>query len=342
MTGNSAKRYSVILGNLGNTRDRFMSCGYKQTPGTRKMIEQAATIEGLSGLELVSHWDLTPQNQQEVRAMLRDHGLTCASVLPELFSRPQWGRGALGSRDTAIRQAAIDEIAINAELAASMNCDLVTIWPGQDGYDYPLQDDYLTVRGWIRDSIATVASRFPAIRFALEYKLKEPRTHSYIARVADTVLLARDTGLSNVGVCIDTGHALMAYENLGEAAVIAGDRLFHMHFNDNFRAWDDDMIVGSVHTIEHIELLYWLDRLGYRGWYSMDQYPYREDGRDAVQESIHWMRGYDRIVREHQRQIDQLLVQGDAVKTSAFLRKVLLTAPSDAGKGHESPGVLQR
>jgi hypothetical protein len=44
------------------------------------------------------------------------------------------------------------------------------------------------------------------------------------------------------------------------------------------------------------------------------------------------MRGYDRIVREHQRQIDQLLVQGDAVKTSAFLRKVLLTAPSDEGQ----------
>jgi xylose isomerase len=247
----------------------------------------------------------------------------------------------LGSRDAAIRQAAVDEIATNAELALAMDCDLVTIWPGQDGYDYPLQDDYATVRGWIRESIATAAQRFPQIRFALEYKMKEPRTHCYIARVADTVLLARDTGLANVGVCIDTGHALMAYENLGEAAVLAGDRLFHMHFNDNFRAWDDDMIVGSVHTIEHIELLYWLERLGYRGWYSMDQYPYREDGRDAVQESIHWMRGYDRLVQQNRPRIDALLAQGDAVKTSKFLRSILLTTV-DAHPVHESPSVLSK
>ena len=46
-----------------------------------------------------------------------------------------------------------------------------------------------------------------------------------------------------------------------------------MHFNDNYRLWDDDMIVGSVHTIEYLELLYWLDRVGYDGYLSMDQYP---------------------------------------------------------------------
>ena len=52
-----------------------------------------------------------------------------------------------------------------------------------------------------------------------------------------------------------------------------------MHFNDNYRLWDDDMIVGSVHTIEYLELLYWLDRIGYDGYLSMDQYPYREEPR---------------------------------------------------------------
>ena len=68
---------------------------------------------------------------------------------------------------------------------------------------------------------------------ALEYKPKEPRNHSYIARVADTLLVVNAISMSNVGVTIDTGHAFMAYENVAESIAIlkmAGDKLFHMHF----------------------------------------------------------------------------------------------------------------
>ena len=57
-----------------------------------------------------------------------------------------------------------------------------------------------------------------------------------------------------MGVTIDVGHSLEAYENVSEAACAAMSRgrLFHFHMNDNWRLWDDDMIAGSVHTIEFI------------------------------------------------------------------------------------------
>jgi xylose isomerase len=144
--------------------------------------------------------------------------------------------------------------------------------------------------------------------------------------MADTLLLAQDTGCANVGVTIDTGHAFVAGEVVGEAVVLAqraGDRLFHMHFNDNFTAWDDDMIVGSVHSVAYIEMLYWLDRCTYRGWLSMDQYPYREDAAGAIGESIQWLVKFDAIQRKHRATIDGLLAEGDAVATSRFLRRVL-------------------
>ena len=44
---------------------------------------------------------------------------------------------------------------------------------------------------------------------------------------------------------------------MAEAAVLlrtTGKKLFHIHFNDNYRSWDDDMIVGSVHLVEFVEL----------------------------------------------------------------------------------------
>jgi xylose isomerase len=39
--------------------------------------------------------------------------------------------------------------------------------------------------------------------------------------LADTLLLAQETGCSNVGVTIDTGHAYVGGEVVGEAIVLA-------------------------------------------------------------------------------------------------------------------------
>ena len=129
----------------------------------------------------------------------------------------------------------------------------------------------------------------PDVKLVLEYKPKEPRTHCFIATVGKTLLLIDKVNRPNVGAMVDIGHSLMAYENVAESAALLhyfGNKLMYMHFNDNWRLWDDDMTVGSVHTIEMLELLYWLDRLDYTGWYALDILPYRENGIRAASESI--------------------------------------------------------
>jgi len=213
-------KYSIILGNLGNTCDRFLSSGYKDQPSKETMIRQASEIAGVTGVELVGTWDITPQNADEIAELLEKYSLVCASVLPDHFSQKRWGRGAFVSLDPVIRAQALDETMIAAELAKKLKCSLVNIWPGQDGYDYPLQANYLQARQWIVDAIRTAAKAYPDIRFSLEYKPKEPRTHSFLARAADTLLLAQEVGLPNVGVTIDTGHSLVAGEDMAEAAAL--------------------------------------------------------------------------------------------------------------------------
>jgi xylose isomerase len=321
------KKYAIILGNLGNTCDRFCSTGYKDNPGTAEMLEAAASIEGLTGVELVGTWDIRADNVREMAGWLDGLGLECASIIPDHFSQAIWWKGAFTSREASVRRKAVEVTLEACEFASILGCDLINIWNGQDGYDYPLQADYDTERTWLAEGLRECTQAYPGMRFALEYKPKEPRTHSYLARMADTLLVCQEVGTANVGVTIDVGHSLVGYEDVAEAVVLAkraGNRLFHMHFNDNFRAWDDDMIVGSVHTVEYIELLYWLDRTGYEGWLSMDQYPYREDGRDALAESVAWLQGFQVKVDNHREDIDALLHIGEATQTSAFLRRLFL------------------
>ncbi len=319
------RKYSVILGNLGNTRDRF--CGaYKEQLKTGEMLKRAAAIEDVKGVELVETWDIRKENAAEMRRAFDGAGLECVSIIPDLFSDKRWSFGSLSAKDASVRKAAIDKLRGACGLCEEMNCSLLNFWPAQDGFDYLFQGDFLDARKHMAEALAVLAGEFPRLKISLEYKPKEPRTHSYLPRMADCLLLCLQTGRSNIGVTIDTGHSFMAGENAAEAAALAkssGDRLLHMHFNDNFKSWDDDMIAGSIHTLEYIELLFWLDESGYDGWLSMDQYPYREDAAGAIGESIKWLKAFDSAVSSGREKIRAAIKSGGPVESSSLMRSLL-------------------
>jgi sugar phosphate isomerase/epimerase len=325
------RKYSVILGNLGNTCDRFLSSGYKDILDKGEMLKQAASIEGVSGIELVGTWDVTLDTITEMQCQLNEVKLQCASIIPDHFAQKRWGRGAFVSVDPGIRREAVSETCRMIDAVVALNGDLVNLWPGQDGYDYPLSTNYLEDRTRLLTGLEECAAyaRDKNVRLALEFKPKEPRNHSYLARTADTLLLARELG-DNVGVTIDTGHAFMAYENVGESIAMLkqfGNKLFHMHFNDNYTHWDDDMIVGSIHLVEYFEILYWLEKTGYNGWISMDQYPYRENGYGAINSSVLFLQKLATILdRVGIEEIDKLVAQRDPVATAKFIREQLIAS----------------
>jgi xylose isomerase len=54
-------------------------------------------------------------------------------------------------------------------------------------------------------------------------------------------------------------------------------KLFLVHVNDNYRNWDWDMIPGSVNTWDLVELMFYLEEIGYHGWMTSDVAPFRLD-----------------------------------------------------------------
>ena len=88
--------------------------------------------------------------------------------------------------------------------------------------------------------------------------------------------------------------------------------------------WDDDMIAGSIHTIPYFEFMYRLKKTSYNGWISTKQYPYREDGKEVVAESIKWMKAFvDVVNRMDENLVENVIKSGDAVKRSQMLRKYI-------------------
>jgi len=59
---------------------------------------------------------------------------------------------------------------------------------GQAGFNYCFQSDYMQERQWLAEGIRECCIYNPKINICLEYKPKEPRQHSHVARAADTIL----------------------------------------------------------------------------------------------------------------------------------------------------------
>ena len=65
--------------------------------------------------------------------------------------------------------------------------------------------------------------------------------------------------------------------------------------NDNWREWDDDLTVGSVHLMETLEFLLALRKIGWEQVILLDRFPFREDPVAAARESIRTIRQLDAL-----------------------------------------------
>ena len=324
----SQLKFSANINTFNACADRYVLDGYGDRRNTDELIRAAQQVEDLTGVELVGKWHVNDDNVEQIRRQVTDAGFEISCVTPDIWASGKWGWGSFTSNDAAVRKDAVHTVKKSMEWAKQLNCKVIDLWFGQDGFDYPFQADYFNVWDLLIEGVAECADHVPDVNIVIEYKPKEPRTHCFISTVGKTLLLLEKVDKPNVGAMIDVGHALEAYENTAESATLLkyfDDKLFYMHFNDNWRMWDDDMTFGSVHTIESLELVYWLDRLDYTGWYALDIFPYREDGVRAANESIKWIKGLhgllDKIGRDR---VAEVIAAGDAMAGSALMREAFL------------------
>jgi xylose isomerase len=282
----SGRDYTGGMWTFGRIIDRYATDGYGPVVGTLRTIELAAASGELTGLDLNYPFD-PGIGAADVRKALDEHGLTAVCVTPVIYDR-RFRSGSFTSADPDVRRQAIELGHEAVEVAAELGAGYVKFWPGQDGYDYPFQVDYPTLRKHAIDGIADVARNFPAVTFGIEYKLKEPRNRLFWGTAAASLLAIEQMRVDNVGLVIDFGHSLFAKENPAEALTLAHGlgRLVDIEVDDNYREWDDDLTAGSLHLVETLEFLHVVRSIGWERPLKLDLFPYREDAGEAVRESV--------------------------------------------------------
>jgi len=319
------KKYSVGIWALKGCADRFVPGGYEEGfLSTEDAIKRAAKIKGIKALEFMSSdFDDSPE---KINFLLKENNLQVAGTAVNIFSSPKWKLGSLSNQDEKLRREAIEEVQRTVKISNDLGCNDITLWLGSDGFDYPFQADYQKQWTLLFEEIRKLAEKFPNKRFALEYKLKEPRKYLFVSSAMKALWLTKKIGKDNVGVLVDFGHALMGKENPAEVIWILNEekRLFGIHFNDAYREWDDDLIAGSVNIWDNLEFIWYLDKIGYEGWLSFDIFPFRMDASEAVKLCI---RNTENLIKLATKIDKQELAEAQksmrAEKTLSIIQKVL-------------------
>ena len=326
----TSSRFATRLNSFGSAPHLFWP-HLAGKPTVMQMAERAATTDGLTDLDL----NFPDQVEGKPGAMARrvgDLGLSINGLAMRYYANPAFKLGAFTHPDASVRQDAIDLTKRGIDAARAMGADLMTIWLGQDGFDYNFQLDYAQAWDWEVAGIRAVAEHDPDCRISIEYKPDEPRARSLLRDAATTLLAIAEAGAPNLGVTIDFAHALYAGEQPAFAAhlVHRRSRLFGVHLNDGYGKRDDGLMVGAVHLRETLELLRQIRRDGYDGALYFDTFP-DASGLDPVAECEVNIATVRRLLSVAERldrdnRLGEALGRQDAVASQKFVNEALIGA----------------
>jgi sugar phosphate isomerase/epimerase len=275
MTRPNRPRYAARLNAFKRTGD-----------GIAGMIAAAGRVGGIDAADLNYPDHFAGVSVAELGALLDDAGMTLNGLAMRYYTDPGFAVGAFTNPNPAVRRAAIDLTKRGIDAGAEMGGRLMTLWMGQDGFDYAFQGDYGRMWDDTVAAVAEVADHAPEVDIAIEYKPNEPRAYALMPDVATTLLAVKEVGRGNVGVTLDFAHVLYADEMPAHAAhlIARHARLLGVHLNDGYGKRDDGLMAGTVHPVQTVELFVELSRIGYDGVIYFDTFP-DHSGLDPVEEA---------------------------------------------------------
>lgn len=254
------------------------------------VIEQTAAF-GYDGIDIwggrphAYRKDLSAADCLALRRQMERLGLAAASFIPAQFRYPT----SLCSPIPAIQEDSIAYIQDSILTASRLGASLVSVCPGHTLRGQSLQD------GWERLKV----SLYHICRFAQTLQMQiaiepaDPYETDLVNTIATAARLIAETEMENLGVLLDAGHVHVSGEPMAEAFKAAGDRLFHIHVDDNLGKRDQHLIPGEG-KIDFPEFYRLVADTGYAGYLCAElSWDYTLDPDTAARQTIERLRSYE-------------------------------------------------
>jgi len=181
--------------------------------------------------------DLTSDEIETLRDLMGSLNLEVASFIPAQFRYPT----SLCSPNEAIRGDSVAYIQDSIETASALGAPLVSVCPGHSLFGQGQENAWKQLRTSLAAICDFAESR--GLRVALEPA--DRYETDLMPTTAEAMRMIRELARENLGVVLDTGHAHVVGESAVDAVETLGDRLFHVHIDDNNGLRDQHLIPGE-------------------------------------------------------------------------------------------------
>ena len=254
---------------FGQFVDRYATDAYGPPVGTLEAIERAGAVGDIEVLD-INYPFAERRTVEQVREALERNGLRCQAITPHLYMR-EFQKGALHQPRPGSARARRSTCARRPSRSRRRwTPKYVKFWPGQDGYDYPFQVDYRELWDYSVEGVRAVARGDPTCSSPSSTRSRSRGSTCSSARPRARCWRSRTMGVRGRRHRARPRATRCSPRRRRPTAVqLVRDRgrLFSVEVNDNWREWDDDMAVGSVHLIETLEFLLALRKIG---WHEAD------------------------------------------------------------------------
>ena len=316
-------KFSVGIWYFAPGGGRFHEQYGPDVPRERR-IEMAAEWAkwGVAGIEAHYPTEANEENLALYKQLEADTGIRLTNIGPWIFFDKAYEFGSLSSPIAAARDKARDTLVRALKFVKRAEADHVGIWPGIDGYTYPLGTLFYDMWDRFEDAVASAMDAVPGIRVAIEPKPYEPAPNNIYRTTADGLLACRDIearlqhpdnqrlladGHKMLVMQPEIGHVCMGFEDVPYAFARCArqGRLGNTHWNSQpLGNYDQDLNVGVVGWEKAEALLYLLKMIGYQGYFCFDINPERMPVEKAVEINCRVLRIMnDRINRLPHEQI---------------------------------------
>jgi sugar phosphate isomerase/epimerase len=167
----------------------------------------------------------------------------------------------IASHEPGVRNTSVAELLVATEAAATLGCRYLVLHPGPEEEGHPGPQDWYWRMHHAAEGLNRVATRCRELGMML--LLENMLPHLLFGRTSDMLWLLGAIRETNVGTCLDTGHASLSGDLPTVVHKLSG-HLRMLHANDNLGHRDDHLPPGEG-GIDWMSLVCQLGRWGFRG-----------------------------------------------------------------------------
>ena len=232
-------------------------CFYK-TPITE--VLQDIRDGGFTLLEICSFPDHLPYHDKDAVNKARDT-IDKLGLEPFSFHAPFASHIDITALDEKLRQQALEELLAACDAAAILGARHIVIHPGPEREGKPRDEELYQRMKNASKVLSTVATH--CRKLGLQLLMENMLPHLLFGHTSDILYMLGAIKETNVGTCLDTGHANLSGELFNVVHKMSG-HLRMIHANDNKGDWDAHLVPGKG-TIDWTRIVHELTKSNFRG-----------------------------------------------------------------------------